>query len=278
MSCYKLSKKNTVKPRNEKRVFKEGTAQEAFYKEQHKRQTYEYALKKREFVAGKTYYIWEVLEMMDEFVDPSDPDLENLPNSLHAYQAAEMARLRCPSDYQMQITALIHDLGKILFKFGFPNWSIVGDTYVLGCAFPKGDAIVYRESLDLCPDTKVVDYSTKYGIYKKNCGMEKLVLTYGHDEYMYQVLKRNKVWHKLTERYWNIIRFHSFYPWHNNREYYWFMNFNGSDEQTLKDVIVFNKFDLYSKSDNVSDTVVGDATRLYYKSLLKLFFPYKLKW
>ena len=271
----------------DKRQFREGTAQEAFYKEQHKKQTYEYALEKRGFFAGRTYKMWEVLEMMDDFVDPSDPDLEELPNSLHAYQAAEMARKLMPMDYQMQIVALIHDLGKILFKFGFPNWSIVGDTYVLGCDFPRGgkDSIVYRESLDQCPDVGVEKYGGKCGVYSEGCGLSELVLAYGHDEYLYQVLVRNRTRHKLTERYMNIIRFHSFYPWHSGGEYMWFMSGedgkggNGGksgDKQILKDVKQFNKFDLYSKSDLLEDREVGEATRLYYRSLLKLFFPYHL--
>ena len=50
----------------------------------------------------------------DNFIDPSDPDVD-LPNSIHAYQTAERIRKKYPLDKQLQITGLIHDLGKVLF-------------------------------------------------------------------------------------------------------------------------------------------------------------------
>ena len=55
--------------------------------------------------------------MLDEFIDPSDPDLD-LPNSIHAYQTAERIRKARPLQYELQLTGLIHDIGKVLFKFG----------------------------------------------------------------------------------------------------------------------------------------------------------------
>ena len=48
-------------------------------------------------------------------------------------------------DYELQITGLIHDLGKILFEFGEPNWNVVGDTFAVGCKFP--DSIILYETL-----------------------------------------------------------------------------------------------------------------------------------
>ena len=35
-----------------------------------------------------SYDIHSALNMLDDFVDPSDPDLD-VPNSIHAYQTAE---------------------------------------------------------------------------------------------------------------------------------------------------------------------------------------------
>ena len=74
----------------------------------------------------------DVLKIMDNFIDPSDPDLDE-PNSVHAYQTAERIRKELPDNKELQIIGLIHDLGKILFLFNEPNWSIVGDTFVVGC-------------------------------------------------------------------------------------------------------------------------------------------------
>ena len=31
-------------------------------------------------------------------------------------------------------------------------------------------------------------FSTKYGIYEPNCGLDKVTMSWGHDEYLYQVL------------------------------------------------------------------------------------------
>ena len=75
------------------------------------------------------YRMTEVLRKLDSFVDASDPDVD-VPNSIHAYQSAERARKEFPEDKAMQVAALIHDFGKVLVEFGFPQWTIVGDTYV----------------------------------------------------------------------------------------------------------------------------------------------------
>jgi len=48
---------------------------------------------------------------------------------------------------------------------------------------------------------------------KKNCGLDNLNITFGHDKYLYQVLSQNRN-HKISDRGKNIIRYHSFYRWH----------------------------------------------------------------
>jgi inositol oxygenase len=37
------------------------------------------------------------------------------------------------------------------------------------------------------PDSRNPEYATKLGIYEENCGLDKVVMSWGHDEYMYQV-------------------------------------------------------------------------------------------
>jgi len=110
------------------------------------------------------------------------------------------------------------------------------------------------------------------GIYKEKCGLENLTITYGHDEYLYQVLKQNKN-HKITERYMNMIRYHSFYPWHTGGSYQQFMK--DSDKDILKDVLIFNEFDLYSKEDPI---IITDNTKKYYDKLLDEYFEGELQW
>lgn len=157
----------------------------------------------------------EALEKLNDLIDESDPDLD-LPNIIHAFQAAERARAEFPEDDWLHLIALIHDLGKIMAFYDEPQWAVVGDTFAVGCRW--GDSIVYRdESFVGNPDGDNPKYNTKYGIYKPHCGIDNLLMSWGHDEYMFAVLKHNNT--KLPEVACNIIRFHSFYPWHNGGDY-----------------------------------------------------------
>lgn len=49
------------------------------------------------------------------------------------------------------------------------------------------------------------------------CGLKNVLMSWGHDEYMYKVMQRNGV--KLPEEGFYIVRFHSFYPWHTGGDY-----------------------------------------------------------
>lgn len=59
--------------------------------------------------------------------------------------------------------------------------------------------------------------STKFGMYKPNCGLSNVMMSYGHDEYLYQTLVRNGS--TLPQPGLYIVRFHSFYPWHTGKAY-----------------------------------------------------------
>ena len=72
----------------------------------------------------------------------------------------------------------------------------------------------------------------------------------------------------------DIIRYHSFYPWHSKGEYKQFMN--EKDHITLKNVVHFNNFDLYSKEDEKFE--ITQEIRNYYEKLLNEYFPDELRW
>jgi inositol oxygenase len=115
-----------------------------------------------------------------------------------------------------------------------PQWAVVGDTFVIGCKW--SDNIVYRsESFEGNPDGDDAKYNTKYGMYEPNTGLDNLILSWGHDEYMYRFLKHNKS--KLPKQALDIIRFHSFYPWHSSNDYHHLMK--PEDEETKKWVLAF---------------------------------------
>ena len=139
------------------RVYEKFSPQYYLYEEMHKHQTLEYVkLKRKQYsnLNNKKMKIKDALKALDSFIDPSDPDVD-VPNSIHAYQTAERIRKKYPKNIELQLTGLIHDLGKILFSFGEPNWTIVGDTYVVGCEFPE--SIVYYNTMKLNSDYNKYD-------------------------------------------------------------------------------------------------------------------------
>ena len=81
------------------------------------------------------------------------------------------------------------------------------DTFVVGCAYEP--SIIYPDTFVNNPDYYDPVYSTKYGIYKPNCGLDNVMLSWGHDEYLYNVLKDQS---SLPEEGLAMIRYHSFYP------------------------------------------------------------------
>ena len=255
----------------ELRIYDKNTIQHKLYLDIYKNQSLEFVKTKLDkYSKLNNLYISmkDALMELNTYIDSSDPDLDK-PNIFHAYQTAERIRKKYPNNEELQVVGLIHDVGKILFKFNEPNWCVVGDTYVVGCQFPK--SIVFYDSIKNNPDYNKYD---KYGIYEKHCGLDNLFLSFGHDEYLYQVLLKNNNKHKISNKYMNVIRYHSFYPWHTSGEYRYLMNKNNYN--ILKNIIDFNKFDLYSKED--TDFVLNNNIIEYYNNLLDIYFPEKLNW
>lgn len=215
--------------------------------------------------------IWECCELLNEFIDESDPDLDE-PQIEHLLQTAEAIRRDYPNEDWLHLTALIHDLGKVLLHPTFggePQWCVVGDTFPLGCAF--NEAIVHHQYFDENPDHHNPKYNTKLGVYSQNCSLDKVTMSWGHDEYMYLVAKENNT--TLPPVGLFIIRFHSFYALHRSNAYTHLMN--EEEEEMLKWLRVFNKYDLYSKS---KVRVNVEEVKPYYMSLIEKYFPAKLRW
>jgi inositol oxygenase len=153
--------------------------------------------------------IWDCCELLNQFVDESDPDLDE-PQIEHLLQTAEAIRKDHPDEDWFHLTGLIHDLGKVLLHPTFgaePQYSVVGDTFPVGCAFDP--AIVHAEYFRDNPDSQNVLYNSKLGIYKEGCGLDNVMMSWGHDEYMYQVMKSNNT--TLPPQALFIVRYHSFY-------------------------------------------------------------------
>ncbi|KAH6761731.1 myo-inositol oxygenase 2 [Perilla frutescens var. hirtella] len=247
---------------------------EEFYRSQHINQTYDYVKEMRETFTRldkMEMSIWECCELLNEVVDESDPDLDE-PQIQHLLQSAEAIRQDYPDEDWLHLTALIHDLGKVLLlpKFGgLPQWAVVGDTFPLGCAFDESN--IHHKYFEENPDSKNTAYNTKNGIYEEGCGLDNVVMSWGHDDYMYLVSKENGS--TLPSAALFIIRYHSFYPLHKAGGYTHLMN--DEDRENLKWLHVFNKYDLYSKSKVHVDV---EKVKPYYISLINKYFPEKLRW
>lgn len=238
-----------------------------FYRINHEGQTLALVQeKKAQFTPGKhgTMTIWEAMEYLDTLVDDSDPDTD-LSQIQHLMQTAEGIRKDGHPDWFI-LTGLIHDLGKVLCLYGEPQWAVVGDTFPVGCAF--SDKIVYPEFFSANPDTQRPELSTPCGIYEEGTGLDNVHLSWGHDEYLYQVVKDY-----MPEESLYMIRYHSFYAGHREKAYDRLMN--DHDREMFRWVEAFNPYDLYTKSDappNVAEL------RPYYEALIGKYFPDPIAW
>ena len=121
------------------------------------------------------------------------------------------------------------------------QWALVGDTFITGCEIP--DTIIFSEFNSLNKDHLQYD---KLGVYKeKNIGLNNVLCSFGHDEYLYRMLRYNKI--NLPEEAFYMIRYHSLYLWHYNNEYSYFEN--ELDLKMKPWVQLFNRYDLYTKSN-----------------------------
>jgi len=244
-----------------------------FYLEQHTKQTVAYNLKARNHYKHREpimMTIWEAMEKLNTLIDDSDPDT-SLSQIQHLLQSAEAMR-RDGQPRWMQVTGLIHDLGKLLFFYGSEGqWDVVGDTFPVGCKFDE--RIIYPGTFAANPDVNDPIYSTDLGVYTPHCGMDNVMLSWGHDEYLYHVVKDQST---LPAEALAMIRYHSFYPWHKEGAYAHLMDKDGHDEKMLAAVREFNPYDLYSKSDGVPDV---EGLKPYYMELIDEFFPERvLRW
>jgi len=247
------------------------------YKNIRSNQTYDFAtnmVKKYCTNMVKEINVWDAFEKLNNFVYKSDPDI-NIANLHHAFQTAEKARA-CGEPDWFVLVALIHDLGKMLYVKGedkdgttiSTQYAVVGDTHITGCLLP--DELVMNQYNELCPDMKDERYNSVNGVYSDNCGFDNCVFSFGHDEYLYQVLLFNKLHNpkfnlKLPHDALYIMRYHSFYPWHGEGAYVHLASQNDLDKREL--LKRFSSYDLYTKC-NVEVDYTSPELKNYYPSLI----------
>jgi inositol oxygenase len=238
-----------------------------FYRLNHTYQTHAYVLGKENQYFGLKRgkkSIWEAAEFLNTLVDDSDPDTD-LTQLEHLLQTSEAIR-RDGHPRWMVATGFVHDLGKCLCLYGEPQWSVVGDTFPTGCAY--SDAVVFPEYFRANPDSQNLLYQTKFGIYEEHCGLDKAKMSFGHDGYIYEVMKSYLPMESLY-----MLRFHSFYAWHRHGAYDYLCN--EQDRAMLPWVLKFNPYDLYSKGHTKPDF---KQLKPYYDDLFAEFFPTQIAW
>ncbi len=237
-----------------------------FYRLNHTYQTYDFVQgKKAEFLAfnKKEMSVWDAFQFLNQLVDDSDPDTD-LDQFQHLLQTSEAIRADGHPDW-MVLAGLFHDMGKVLCLFGEPQWAVVGDTFPVGCAW--SDKIVYPEYFANNSDAGVERYQTKYGVYSHGCGLRNVDLSWGHDEYVYHMLKDY-----LPEPALYMLRYHSFYSQHREQAYDHLMD--DHDREMFQWVKLFNPYDLYSKNPVAPD---WKELKPYYEGLVKKYLPERIK-
>jgi inositol oxygenase len=257
------------KPREQFRDYERTTRPSVreFYRLNHQHQCVDFVRSKRQQylpLRTRRMGIWEAMEFLNTLVDDSDPDID-LPQIEHLMQTAEAIRADGHPRW-MILTGLLHDLGKVLCLFGETQWAVVGDTFPVGCKF--SDKIVFAEFFQANPDWQVAAYQTPLGIYEEACGLDNVLMSWGHDEYLYYVTRD---YLPLEAQY--IIRYHSFYPAHREREYEYLMN--DQDKSMFAWVRRFNPYDLYTKSER---RVNVEQLRPFYDELINEYFPAEIAW
>lgn len=237
-----------------------------FYRLNHTFQTVDFVKKKREYFLKfdkKEMPIWTAFEFLNQLVDDSDPDTD-LDQFGHLLQTSEAIRRDGYPDW-MVLTGLIHDMGKVLCLFDEPQWAVVGDTFPVGCAY--SEKIVYPQFFESNPDYLNPEYKTKFGIYKESCGLSNVLMSWGHDEYVYQMMKDFLPMPALY-----MLRYHSFYAWHREGEYSYLLD--SLDREMLKWVQLFNPYDLYSKCP---DMPTWKELKPFYDNLINKYLPQTLR-
>ncbi|MCZ4223167.1 inositol oxygenase family protein [Pedobacter rhodius] len=237
-----------------------------FYRLNHKYQTYDFVKqKKADYLKfdKSEMPIWSAFDFLNKLVDDSDPDTD-LDQMQHLLQTSEAIRNDGHPDW-MVLVGLIHDMGKVLCLFGEPQWAVVGDTFPVGCAY--SDKIVYPEFFKDNPDYQNETYQTKLGVYTQNCGLDNVDMSWGHDEYVYHMMKPY-----IPEPGLYMLRYHSFYSQHRENAYDHLMN--EKDHELFKWVRLFNPYDLYSKNPNQKSWA---ELKPYYEALVAKYLPANIK-
>jgi inositol oxygenase len=143
--------------------------------------------------------LWDALLLLDDVPPvaaalcagaPGAPPVRHLAASLAAASAALHAHPDAP---WLAFVALTHALGRLLLlpRFGGePAWSVVGETFPVGCRFDP--SVSYAACFGANPDRRKRAYASPTGVYAPGCGLAEVDMCWSCDEYLLEVLARNR--------------------------------------------------------------------------------------
>lgn len=206
----------------------------------------------------------------------SDAEWEGLPEGCRQLYDTTVDQLYAEvQDWSwLPLTGFLHDLGKVMATAelgGLPQWAVVGDTFPVGAPFSSANVFYacgfFKNNPDL--NMQAEDHRT-FGRYQRQCGFDRVDMSWGHDEYFYALL--NRTVHHLPPHALYIVRYHSFYPWHTpaTGERGYTELASGHDWKMLPLLKLFQRCDLYSKKNAPEEAKALWET---YTRLIEQFIP-----
>ncbi|XP_062233028.1 probable inositol oxygenase isoform X3 [Phragmites australis] len=242
---------------------------EEFYRVNHNNQTYGFVARMwAEYgrLDKTEMSVWECMELLNEFIDDSDPDLD-MPQIEHLLQTAEAIRKDYPDEDWLHLTGLIHDLESFLGGQSL----VTPSPWAARTTSATFTSSTSRRTLTTTtPGSTPSSGPTPRAAASTTCschGAMTITCTWWPGRTRKSTLPSAGLF---------IIRYHSFYPLHNHGAYMHLMN--DEDKENLKWLHVFNfcsKYDLYSKSNVRIDV---EKVKPYYMSLVDKYFPAKMRW
>jgi inositol oxygenase len=156
---------------------------------------------------------------------PADPLAEAGPSlRTLSFATAEQARNEGHPDW-VQFVALIRGLACVVKRHEIYatsentkefDWTVTNvESRVVGCK--ATDCSAYSEFNWLNSDEKDMRYNTYLGRYQRSTGLESVLLSWSSSEYMYYMLKYNKV--TLPEEAYKLLKLSSLVDWHSRGQY-----------------------------------------------------------
>lgn len=131
--------------------------------------------------------VWEALDLASDFSDRSGAG-QHTPLIHHAFQTAEALRCAGAAEW-MVVVGLIHDVGVVLARIR------------------PGPGTSDDEQWGLTGEIRVVEPGPP------GAGLDACLVSYGHGEYLFQVLSRSPGV-RLPDTALRVIRYHELIDWH----------------------------------------------------------------